>query len=215
MVDKLSTELAGQKRKEPSDVPAKTLDPRKRPRTMSPEDTLRMKIVEQERHISELEGRLSQVMEASKTRRVSDEWELTNMRSCLKDLLDKADENQGLIRKLESDVELKEEALQKASAALVVKKEDISAAARTISSLKNRVEYLYNDREYVRSDVRRYRSNARDIYIHYKSKEKRRAEREQSYPSSCGSDCSDDTVIERASHAPESRSRDDNRTSSK
>lgn len=44
------------KRKEPSDDPPRTLDPRKRMRMMSPEESLRAKIIEQELCISELKG---------------------------------------------------------------------------------------------------------------------------------------------------------------
>ncbi|KAJ7139722.1 hypothetical protein C8R44DRAFT_847631 [Mycena epipterygia] len=169
---------AGQKRKETSEVSTKTLDPRKKKRMSPPEEERRAKIVDQDRHITELEGRLSKTREESKAKRNSDELELSNVRthasilslSCLKDLIDKADANQQLIRKLESDVERKEEAIKTASATLDAKMKEIATARNTISHLEERVRYLEHDRKCLKADVRRYHSNAYDIYTHYKSK---------------------------------------------
>ncbi|KAJ6604229.1 hypothetical protein DFH09DRAFT_1067966 [Mycena vulgaris] len=147
----------GQKRKEPSDVSKKkTLDPRKRLRLSSPEDKLHAKI-------SELEGFLSKVLEESKARRNSDQLALFNMRTCLKDLMDQANVNQELIRKLESDVSLKEKAIQTTSTALDARNKEIAIAENTIGNIGERLKYLEHDRKYLKADVRRYRANAEQI----------------------------------------------------
>ncbi|KAJ6574633.1 hypothetical protein B0H19DRAFT_1342157 [Mycena capillaripes] len=156
MVAKLSTEIhavAGQKRKESSDAP--TQDPRKRPRILSPKEQLSGKIALQQQRISELEGDLFKAAEESKAKRKSDELELFNLRTCLKDLIDKAEVNHELIRKLEADAEVKEKA---GSVALDAKTKEVSSATAEISRLTSRVEYLEHDRKYLKSDVTRYRA---------------------------------------------------------
>ncbi|KAJ7923071.1 hypothetical protein B0H13DRAFT_2655401 [Mycena leptocephala] len=157
-VAKLSIEIqsAGQKRKEPSsDISAPTRDPRKKPRILSPEEQLHDKIALQEQRISELEGDLFKAVEETKTRRNSDEFELLTVRTCLKNLIDKAEVNQELIRKLEVAVDLKEKATQSASVALDSRMKELSSATTTISKLTNRVKYLEHDRKYLRADASR------------------------------------------------------------
>ncbi|KAJ7693629.1 hypothetical protein B0H17DRAFT_491028 [Mycena rosella] len=230
--------VAGQKRKEPSsDVYEKTLDPRKKPRLASSDDKLHARIADQARHISELEGRLFEVREESKTRRDADELELFNMRTCLKDLMDKADGNRELVQKLEAEIELKEQAIQAASLALEARTKEVSTARNTISNLGERLEYLEEDRKHLKADVHRYHSHAQTVSAHYESKARRqrlnegwqRTRRQQSESSdSTGGRVEfqparsqlnpdravdhppssfNDKVMERVAHLPESRRR--------
>ncbi|KAJ7124755.1 hypothetical protein C8R43DRAFT_1135436 [Mycena crocata] len=164
----------GQKRKELSEVSSKTLDPRKRLRASSPEEmVLHAQIAAQKRRISELEGCLFKVTEESKARRNADELELSNVQTCLKDMIDRAETNRELMRKLQADGELKELAARSALAELEARMKKDATTANSISKVSARLEYLERERKYLKGDVQRYRSNALTICEHYKSKMQR------------------------------------------
>ncbi|KAF7340029.1 hypothetical protein MVEN_01920800 [Mycena venus] len=170
MVAKLQVDPR-QKRKleEPSsggDVSTPTRDPRKRPRVSAPEEQLCGKLALQEQRISELEGELSR----SKARRNADEMELTNVRTCLKDLIDKAAANQELIQKLETEVDREANAAKAASVALLSKMNQLETATTTISTLTHRVKYLEHDRKCLKADVNRYRAKCCKMQTYYDSK---------------------------------------------
>ncbi|KAJ6501632.1 hypothetical protein C8R47DRAFT_234539 [Mycena vitilis] len=166
-VHELSTAIAGQKRKESSSsgfVP--TCDPRlaKKPRVLSLEEQYRDKISRQEQRIAELESDLSKARDESNMRRNSDQLQLFNVQTCLKDLIDKGEINRGLIRKMETDADLKDKA---ASEELNAKKQQLSTAMARIYELTARVAYLEEHRKNLANDAARYRGKFTNLKTHY------------------------------------------------
>ncbi|KAK7064590.1 hypothetical protein R3P38DRAFT_2825443 [Favolaschia claudopus] len=156
--------VAGQKRKESDDMSV-TLDPRKRPRAPSPEE---QHVVVLQARISDLERQLRAIEQAN-TRHNATAAEDRTVQTCLEDLMKSAAADRELVRTLETNAELKAQAVTSATIALQDRTQQLSAAHANIRKLTARINYLEDDRKTLRANVTHYREKCGKIQTHYEA----------------------------------------------